>query len=220
MRKLSALFLLTLTGCATVKYVNDPICEGTLYSPNYRNALKNGGGAIAFSRLAKQCFPVVAADGHLTSATLANDALKACRDASNADCDLYAVNGTVVDQKKVTSFSGLALTPDQRAAMMIMAMGIQNAANQAYGPKPSNGDCSSDFDCPSGQVCVKAAQEFAITGRCLIPLTNYGAPAITVTPSATVRNQPGCQFDTQCNMALGLHCVVPNGQLYGLCMKN
>lgn len=78
--------------------------------------------------------------------------------------------------------------------------------------------CSSDYDCGFGNVCVKVRQNFSYYGQCYKSVDSNGNPTYP-TQRATIHAINGCQLDTQCNMANGYRCVVPSGQVYGICLK-
>jgi hypothetical protein len=211
---------IALVGCATTQYVNDPICAAAFGSLEYRDARTGGRGAIAFSPTARLCYMALSAKDQPSNAVFSDDALKLCRDAGNADCKMYAINKTVVAQNKTTSWSMPELTPDQQAAMMMMAIGIQNASSPpAAAPSMKTSQCSSDFDCGIGHVCVKASQQLSFAGTCVTPVNQAGIQQYQ-SPQGAIRSERGCQFDTQCDIAMGFRCVIPAGQLYGLCLKN
>lgn len=88
--------------------------------------------------------------------------------------------------------------------------------SQIYVP-PENGcrECYSDFDCDTGEKCVKAKHN--LMGCCGTPVNKYGQwryVPYRYTPETKV---PGCSFDVDC--PIGFKCVKPPWQLKGVCIK-
>jgi hypothetical protein len=93
---------------------------------------------------------------------------------------------------------------------------VTSAPKSAYSPQaPSALACSSDYQCPVGQKCMKGSLSYE--GTCAQPVNQHGAPVFTAPDPASLGVGKGqCSFDTQC--PIGFRCE-KGGSLYGNCIR-
>ncbi len=90
--------------------------------------------------------------------------------------------------------------------------------NTAAG-RAASSDCTSDFQCGLGQVCVKPAGSFRVAGRCAAPVDKFGVRDFGVQKSGWgAREVRSCQSPVDC--PVGFRCSKDAYQLTGICARN
>lgn len=78
--------------------------------------------------------------------------------------------------------------------------------------------CTSDFQCGTGRVCVKASNSVGVEGICVTPTDQFGTRQYnTPAPSAGPHEVSSCQFNTDCS--IGFSCVKTSGNINGICVR-
>lgn len=84
-------------------------------------------------------------------------------------------------------------------------------------PKATPAGCNTDFDCGTGNKCVRPAGTYGL-GQCITPVDDYGIPTYEpIIPSGVPTDVSSCQFSTDCPAMF--ECRKKPGEIYGLCTK-